>query len=65
MISDAEARHPGLEELTPEIWDRFFAIFVRAPVILTRAALTMTSLDGATPGPLNRSFAATARSAIL
>lgn len=36
---DAEARHPGIEELTPEIWDRFFAIFVRAPVILTRAVL--------------------------
>src|SRR5262245_4472452 len=25
---DAEARYPGIEELTPEIWDRFFAIFV-------------------------------------
>jgi NAD(P)-dependent dehydrogenase (short-subunit alcohol dehydrogenase family) len=29
---DAEVSHPGIEELTPEIWDRFFAIFVRAPV---------------------------------
>jgi NAD(P)-dependent dehydrogenase (short-subunit alcohol dehydrogenase family) len=38
---DAEARHPGIEELTPEIWDRFFAIFVRAPVMLTRAVLPM------------------------
>jgi len=38
---DAEARHPGIEELTPEIWDRFLNIFVRAPVILTRAALPM------------------------
>jgi NAD(P)-dependent dehydrogenase (short-subunit alcohol dehydrogenase family) len=37
--SDAEARHPGIEELTPQVWDAFFAIFVRAPVILTRAAL--------------------------
>jgi NAD(P)-dependent dehydrogenase (short-subunit alcohol dehydrogenase family) len=36
---DAEARHPGIGELTPEIFDRFFAIFVRAPVMLTRAAL--------------------------
>jgi len=36
---DAEARHPGIEELQPEIWDRFFTIFVRAPVVITRAAL--------------------------
>ena len=36
---DAEARHPTIEELTPQIWDRFFAIFVRAPMIITRAAL--------------------------
>jgi NAD(P)-dependent dehydrogenase (short-subunit alcohol dehydrogenase family) len=36
---DAEARHPTIEELTPETWDAFFAIFVRAPMILTRAAL--------------------------
>ena len=38
---DAEARHPGIEELTPEIYDRFFAMFVRAPAILVRAALPM------------------------
>ena len=36
---DAEVRTPGIEELTPEIWDRFLAIFVRAPVMLVRAAL--------------------------
>ncbi len=36
---DAEARAPGIEELTPKIWDGFMAIFVRAPVILVRAAL--------------------------
>jgi NAD(P)-dependent dehydrogenase (short-subunit alcohol dehydrogenase family) len=36
---DAEARAPGIEELTPEIWDGFMAIFVRAPQILVRAAL--------------------------
>jgi NAD(P)-dependent dehydrogenase (short-subunit alcohol dehydrogenase family) len=36
---DAEARHPAIEELTPEIWDRFLAIFVRAPLVVTRAAL--------------------------
>ncbi len=36
---DAEARAPGIEELTPEVWDAFMAIFVRAPVMLVRAAL--------------------------
>jgi NAD(P)-dependent dehydrogenase (short-subunit alcohol dehydrogenase family) len=36
---DAEARAPGIEELTPEMWDGFMAIFVRAPVMLVRAAL--------------------------
>ncbi len=36
---DAEVRAPGIEELTPAIWDRFMAIFVRAPVMLVRAAL--------------------------
>ena len=36
---DAEARAPGIDELTPEIWDGFMAIFVRAPLILVRAAL--------------------------
>jgi NAD(P)-dependent dehydrogenase (short-subunit alcohol dehydrogenase family) len=37
---DAEARAPGIEELTPEIWDGFMAIFVRAPIMLVRAALS-------------------------
>lgn len=36
---DAEARSPGIAELTPEIWDGFMAIFVRAPLMLVRAAL--------------------------
>jgi NAD(P)-dependent dehydrogenase (short-subunit alcohol dehydrogenase family) len=36
---DAEACAPGIEELTPEIWDGFMAIFVRAPLMLVRAAL--------------------------
>ena len=36
---DGEVREPGIEELTPEIWDRFMAIFVRAPIMLVRAAL--------------------------
>jgi NAD(P)-dependent dehydrogenase (short-subunit alcohol dehydrogenase family) len=37
--SDAEARHPTIDELSPEIYDRFLAIFVRAPAALVRAAL--------------------------
>jgi NAD(P)-dependent dehydrogenase (short-subunit alcohol dehydrogenase family) len=36
---DAEVRIPGIEELTPEIWDGFLAVFVRAPLMLVRAAL--------------------------
>jgi NAD(P)-dependent dehydrogenase (short-subunit alcohol dehydrogenase family) len=36
---DAEARHPTIEELTGEQYDRFLAIFVRAPATLARAAL--------------------------
>jgi NAD(P)-dependent dehydrogenase (short-subunit alcohol dehydrogenase family) len=36
---DADARAPGIEELTPEIWNGFMAIFVRAPLMLVRAAL--------------------------
>jgi NAD(P)-dependent dehydrogenase (short-subunit alcohol dehydrogenase family) len=36
---DAKARAPGIAELTPEIWDGFMTIFVRAPVMLVRAAL--------------------------
>jgi NAD(P)-dependent dehydrogenase (short-subunit alcohol dehydrogenase family) len=43
---DAEARHPGIEELTPEIWDRFFAMFVRAPVMLTRVVVPMMRKNG-------------------
>ena len=36
---DAEKNIPTIEELTPEIWDRFFAVNVRAPMLLMRAAL--------------------------
>jgi NAD(P)-dependent dehydrogenase (short-subunit alcohol dehydrogenase family) len=36
---DAEARHPRIEELTPETWGAFFAIFVGAPVALARATV--------------------------
>ena len=37
---DAEKNIPTIDELTPEIWDRFFAVNVRAPMLLMRAALT-------------------------
>ena len=43
---DAEVRHPGIEELTPEIYDRFFGVFVRAPAILVRAALPLMRAQG-------------------
>jgi NAD(P)-dependent dehydrogenase (short-subunit alcohol dehydrogenase family) len=36
---DAESRHPTIEELSTEIWDTFFAINVRAAMIVTRAAV--------------------------
>ena len=43
---DAEVRHPGIAELTPEIYDRFFGVFVRAPATLVRAALPMMQAAG-------------------
>ena len=36
---DAELNLPRIEELTTEIWDNFFAINVRAPMLLVQAAL--------------------------
>jgi NAD(P)-dependent dehydrogenase (short-subunit alcohol dehydrogenase family) len=36
---DAETNHPQIEELTPEIWDRFFDINVRAAMLLAKAAV--------------------------
>lgn len=36
---DAETRLPAIEELDAALWDRFFAINVRAPMLLTRAAV--------------------------
>src|SRR5256714_11846166 len=36
---DGEVNLPRIEELTAEIWDRFFAINVRAPMLVTQAAL--------------------------
>ncbi|MCA3420188.1 MAG: SDR family oxidoreductase [Roseomonas sp.] len=38
---DAETRLPSLEELSGSVWDRFFAINVTAPMLLTRAAVPM------------------------
>jgi NAD(P)-dependent dehydrogenase (short-subunit alcohol dehydrogenase family) len=43
---DAETRHPGIEELTSEWWDRFFAIFVLAPMVITRAAVASMKQGG-------------------
>ena len=36
---DAESNHPGIAEMMPETWDRFFAVNVRAPLMITQAAL--------------------------
>jgi len=38
---DAETKPPAIEEMTPEMYDRFLAVFVRAPVALTRAVLPL------------------------
>ena len=43
---DAEARHPGIEELSADIWDRFLNIFVRAPAVIVRAALPLMKANG-------------------
>ena len=36
---DAEVKWPSIEELTCGIWDNFFAINTRAPMLVTQAAL--------------------------
>ena len=43
---DAEMNLPGIAELTPEIWDRFFAINVRAPMLIAQAALVHMKRPG-------------------
>jgi NAD(P)-dependent dehydrogenase (short-subunit alcohol dehydrogenase family) len=43
---DAETRLPSIEELDAATWDRFFAINVRAPMLLTRDALPMMREGG-------------------
>ena len=40
LRGDAEANLPGIEELTAEIWDRFYAINVRGHILVTQAALS-------------------------
>ena len=37
--ADAETNHPGIAEMNAETWDRFFAVNVRAPLLVTQAAL--------------------------
>ena len=36
---DAETNHPGIAEMTAATWDLFFAVNVRAPLMVTQAAL--------------------------
>ena len=43
---DADAKLPGIDELTPEIWEPFLSIFIRAPAILVRAALPFMKQGG-------------------
>jgi NAD(P)-dependent dehydrogenase (short-subunit alcohol dehydrogenase family) len=43
---DAETRIPSIEELDAGIWDRFFAINVRAPMLLVRETLPMMRAAG-------------------
>lgn len=43
---DAETRHPSIEELSRETWERFLGIFVHAPMVITRAAVAMMKQGG-------------------
>lgn len=43
---DAETRLPSIDELDAATWDRFFAVNVRAPMLLVRAALPMMRAAG-------------------
>jgi len=43
---DAEINWPTIEELTCETWDNFFAINVRAPMLLVQAALPHMQRNG-------------------
>lgn len=47
LRGDAEAKVPGIEELTAEIWDRFFTINLRGHILVTQAALPHLRKAGA------------------
>ena len=46
LRADAETRLPGIEELSAEIWDRFYAVNMRGPMLMTRAALPFMRAGG-------------------
>ena len=39
LRGDAEKNVPGIEELTADVWDRFYAVNVRGHILVTQAAL--------------------------
>ena len=43
---DAERNPPGIEELTPEIWERYWGVNVRGAIQMTRAALPSMRAGG-------------------
>ena len=43
---DAEVNHPSIEELTPEIWQRFFDINVLGAIRMTRASIAHLKAAG-------------------
>ena len=46
LRGDAEVDVPGIEELTGEIWDRFYAVNVRGHMLVTQAALPHMKKSG-------------------
>jgi len=40
LRGDAEKNVPGIEELTADVWDRFYAVNVRGHILVTQAALS-------------------------
>jgi NAD(P)-dependent dehydrogenase (short-subunit alcohol dehydrogenase family) len=40
LRGDAEKNLPGIEELTAEIWDRFYTVNIRGHILVTQAALS-------------------------
>jgi NAD(P)-dependent dehydrogenase (short-subunit alcohol dehydrogenase family) len=43
---DAEINHPSIEELTPDIWERFFSVNCLGPIRMTRAAIAQLKSAG-------------------